>query len=133
MVKRVKEDALAHREWKQAREVELRQLRKKQQRTQYELSKVEAVREKQEVVLKRKHEEVAAAHRRVKEMEKQSVKSRAGKGRLLPAGNMEPGVVGAWLVRLANSFFAQKNGFSVLKRLSFDRRSTSASARRRSR
>ena len=99
LVKRVKEDALAHREWKQAREVELRQLRKKQQRTQYELSKVEAVREKQEVVLKRKHEEVAAAHRRVKEMEKQSVKSRAGKGRLLPAGNMEPGVVGAWLVR----------------------------------
>ena len=58
LVKRVKEDALAHREWKQAREVELRQLRKKQQRTQYELSKVEAVREKQEVVLKRKHEEV---------------------------------------------------------------------------
>ena len=58
LVKRLKEDAVAHREWKQERELELRQLRRRQQKTQYELTKMEGVREKQDNIIKRKNEEV---------------------------------------------------------------------------
>ena len=84
LVKKVKEEAVQHREWKQKRELELRQLRRKQQKTQFELTKLENVREKQDIVLKRKHEEVAAAHRRVKEMEGKVRKKTAGKGACCP-------------------------------------------------
>lgn len=62
---------MAHREWKQTRELELRQLRRKQQKTTYELKKMEGVREKQDIVLRRKNEEVATARRRVKDLERQ--------------------------------------------------------------
>eukprot|EP01043_Picozoa_sp_COSAG02_P011411 COSAG02_NODE_419_length_22613_cov_22.994492_25_plen_786_part_00 len=97
LVKKVKEEAVQHRDWKQKRELELRQLRRKQQKTQFELTKLENVREKQDIVLKRKHEEVAAAHRRVKEMERGARKGKLGKGRLLPAGDMTEDTVTTWL------------------------------------
>ena len=99
LVKRLKEDATQHREWKQKQELELRQLRRQQQKTQFELTKLENVREKQEIVLKRKHEEVAAAKKRVKELDRKARAGQAGKGRLLPAGDMNPNTVNTWLTQ----------------------------------
>ena len=99
LVKRLKEDATQHREWKQKQELELRQLRRTQQKTQFELTKLENVREKQEIVLKRKHEEVAAAKKRVKELDRKARAGNAGKGRLLPAGDMSPSTVNTWLTQ----------------------------------
>ena len=99
LVKRLKEDATQHREWKQKQELELRLLRRQQQKTQFELTKLENVREKQEIVLKRKHEEVAAAKKRVKELDRKARAGQAGKGRLLPAGDMNPEHVNTWLLQ----------------------------------
>jgi kinesin family protein 4/21/27 len=99
--KRMKEEAVAHREWKTERELELRQLRRKQQKTQYELSKLEGKSSKQEAVLRRKHEDLASAQRRIKEMERSNSGRRGnvGKGRLLPgdASNLNSEVISMWL------------------------------------
>lgn len=115
LVKKVKEEAVQHREWKQARELELRQLRRKQQKTQFELTKLENVREKQDIVLKRKHEEVAAAHRRVKEMERGARKTKLGKGRLLPAGGMTDDTVTTWLTNQVSECANETGLQSALK------------------
>jgi hypothetical protein len=115
LIKKVKEEAVQHREWKQARELELRQLRRKQQKTQFELSKLENVREKQDIVLKRKHEEVAAAHRRVKEMERGVRKSKLGKGRLLPAGDMNEDTITTWLTNQVSECANETELQSALK------------------
>ena len=50
LAKRMKDEAVAHREWKTARTLELSQLKRQQQRTQYELSKITAKADKQDSV-----------------------------------------------------------------------------------
>eukprot|EP01052_Picozoa_sp_SAG31_P012435 SAG31_NODE_728_length_12522_cov_13.320534_2_plen_597_part_00 len=99
--KRMKEEAVAHREWKNERELELRQMRRKHQKTQYELTKLENKSERTENVLRRKNEEVASVHRRLKEMERNhSGRSGGqGKGRLLPGdvSSLNTEVISMWL------------------------------------
>ena len=52
--RRMRDEALAHREWKAARTMELSQLKRQATRTQFELAKITAKVDKQDSLLRRK-------------------------------------------------------------------------------
>ncbi|CAN1274177.1 Kinesin-like protein KIN-4A [Linum perenne] len=65
---RMKHEAEQFRQWKASREKELLQLRKEGRRNEYERHKLQAINQRQKMVLQRKTEEAAAATRRLKEL-----------------------------------------------------------------
>ncbi|KAL1345041.1 hypothetical protein HN51_053078 [Arachis hypogaea] len=74
---RIKQEAEQFRQWKASREKELLQLRKEGRRNEYERHKLQALNQRQKMVLQRKTEEAAMATKRLKELlEARKVSSR---------------------------------------------------------
>nr|KJB58551.1 hypothetical protein B456_009G214600 [Gossypium raimondii] len=65
---RIKQEAEQFRQWKASREKELLQLRKEGRRNEYERHKLQALNQRQKMVLQRKTEEAAMATKRLKEL-----------------------------------------------------------------
>ncbi|XP_043804697.1 kinesin-like protein KIN-4A isoform X2 [Manihot esculenta] len=65
---KIKQEAEQFRQWKASREKEMLQLRKEGRRNEYERHKLEALHQRQKLVLHRKTEEAAVATRRLKEL-----------------------------------------------------------------
>ncbi|XVE82831.1 hypothetical protein DITRI_Ditri16bG0037200 [Diplodiscus trichospermus] len=65
---KIKQEAEQFRKWKASREKELLQLRKEGRRNEYERHKLEALNQRQKMVLQRKTEEAAVATKRLKEL-----------------------------------------------------------------
>uniref|UniRef100_A0A6N2MXN2 Kinesin-like protein n=1 Tax=Salix viminalis TaxID=40686 RepID=A0A6N2MXN2_SALVM len=65
---RIKQEAEQFRQWKASREKELLQLRKDGRRNEYERHKLQAINQRQKMVLQRKTEEAAVATKRLKEL-----------------------------------------------------------------
>uniref|UniRef100_A0A6N2LXY7 Kinesin-like protein n=1 Tax=Salix viminalis TaxID=40686 RepID=A0A6N2LXY7_SALVM len=65
---RIKQEAEQFRQWKASREKELLQLRKEGRRNEYERHKLQAINQRQKMVLQRKTEEAAVATKRLKEL-----------------------------------------------------------------
>ncbi|KAL8487529.1 hypothetical protein ACS0TY_024002 [Phlomoides rotata] len=65
---RIKQEAEQFRQWKANREKELLQLRKEGRRNEYERHKLQALNQRQKMVLQRKTEEAAVATKRLKEL-----------------------------------------------------------------
>ncbi|XWS24204.1 hypothetical protein CRYUN_Cryun28dG0080600 [Craigia yunnanensis] len=65
---RIKQKAEQFRQWKASREKELLQLRKEGRRNEYERHKLQALNQRQKMVLQRKTEEAAMATKRLKEL-----------------------------------------------------------------
>ncbi|KAG7024268.1 Kinesin-like protein KIN-4A, partial [Cucurbita argyrosperma subsp. argyrosperma] len=65
---RMKQEAEQFRQWKASREKELLQLRKEGRRNEYERYKLQALNQRQKMVLQRKTEEAAMATKRLKEL-----------------------------------------------------------------
>ncbi|OMP03899.1 hypothetical protein COLO4_10130 [Corchorus olitorius] len=65
---RIKQEAEQFRQWKASREKELLQLRKEGRRNEYERHKLQALNQRQKLVLQRKTEEAAMATKRLKEL-----------------------------------------------------------------
>ncbi|KAI4389888.1 hypothetical protein MLD38_002059 [Melastoma candidum] len=65
---RMKQEAEQFRQWKASREKELLQLRKEGRRNEYERHKLQALNQRQKMVLQRKTEEAAMATQRLKEL-----------------------------------------------------------------
>ncbi|KAF3446621.1 hypothetical protein FNV43_RR11801 [Rhamnella rubrinervis] len=65
---RIKQEAEQFRHWKASREKELLQLRKEGRRNEYERHKLQALNQRQKMVLQRKTEEAAMATKRLKEL-----------------------------------------------------------------
>ncbi|XP_065880372.1 kinesin-like protein KIN-4A [Euphorbia lathyris] len=65
---RIKQEAEQFRQWKACREKELLQLRKEGRRNEYERHKLQALNQRQKLVLQRKTEEAAMATKRLKEL-----------------------------------------------------------------
>ncbi|XVE87082.1 hypothetical protein DITRI_Ditri18aG0087800 [Diplodiscus trichospermus] len=65
---KIKQEAEQFRQWKASREKELLQLRKEGRRNEYERHKLEALNQRQKLVLQRKTEEAAIATKRLKEL-----------------------------------------------------------------
>ncbi|KAL6597013.1 hypothetical protein ACP70R_047147 [Stipagrostis hirtigluma subsp. patula] len=65
---RIKQEAEHFRQWKATREKELLQLRKEGRRNEYERHKLQALNQRQKLVLQRKTEEAAMATKRLKEI-----------------------------------------------------------------
>eukprot|EP00252_Welwitschia_mirabilis_P016493 TRINITY_DN3636_c0_g2_i1.p1 TRINITY_DN3636_c0_g2~~TRINITY_DN3636_c0_g2_i1.p1 ORF type:complete len:1127 (+),score=289.52 TRINITY_DN3636_c0_g2_i1:329-3709(+) len=65
---RIKQEAEQFRSWKTSREKELLQLRKEGRRNEYEMHKLQALNQRQKLVLQRKTEEAAMATKRLKEL-----------------------------------------------------------------
>ncbi|XP_030496212.1 kinesin-like protein KIN-4A isoform X1 [Cannabis sativa] len=65
---RIKQEAEQFRHWKASREKELLQLRKEGRRNEYERHKLQALNQRQKLVLQRKTEEAAMATKRLKEL-----------------------------------------------------------------
>ncbi|KAM7278761.1 hypothetical protein ACFE04_005895 [Oxalis oulophora] len=65
---RMKQEAEQFRQWKACREKELLQLRKEGRRNEYERHKLQALNQRQKLVLQRKTEEAAMATKRLKEL-----------------------------------------------------------------
>ncbi|KAK8290819.1 hypothetical protein V6Z12_D06G022600 [Gossypium hirsutum] len=65
---RIKQEADQFRQWKASREKELLQLRKEGWRNEYERHKLQAINQRQKMVLQRKTEEAAMATKRLKEL-----------------------------------------------------------------
>ncbi|KAL9269949.1 Kinesin-like protein [Drosera capensis] len=65
---KIKQEAEQFRQWKASREKELLQLRKEGRRNEYERHKLQALNQRQKMVLQRKTEEAAMATRRLKEL-----------------------------------------------------------------
>ncbi|KAL5556945.1 hypothetical protein UlMin_039181 [Ulmus minor] len=65
---RIKQEAEQFRQWKSSREKELLQLRKEGRRNEYERHKLEALNQRQKMVLQRKTEEATIATKRLKEL-----------------------------------------------------------------
>ncbi|KAF5468228.1 hypothetical protein F2P56_012396 [Juglans regia] len=65
---RIKQEAEQFRQWKATREKELLQLRKEGRRNEYERHKLQALNQRQKMVLQRKTEEAAVATKRLKEL-----------------------------------------------------------------
>ncbi|XP_013419740.1 chromosome-associated kinesin KIF4A [Lingula anatina] len=68
LMKQMKEEADNFRKWKQSKEKEVMQLKAKDRKREYEMTKMARNHEKQQGVLKRKAEEAAAANKRLKEV-----------------------------------------------------------------
>ncbi|XP_057629078.1 chromosome-associated kinesin KIF4-like [Chionomys nivalis] len=67
LIRQMKEDAEKFRQWKQQKDKEVTQLKERDRKRQYELLKLERNFQKQSTVLRRKTEEAAAAHKRLKD------------------------------------------------------------------
>nr|XP_018632556.1 kinesin-like protein KIN-4A isoform X3 [Nicotiana tomentosiformis] len=65
---KIKQEAEQFRQWKASREKELMQLRKEGRRNEYERHKLQALNQRQKMVLQRKTEEAAMATKRLKEL-----------------------------------------------------------------
>ncbi|XP_012571648.1 kinesin-like protein KIN-4A [Cicer arietinum] len=65
---RIKQEAEQFRQWKASREKELLQLRKEGRKNEYEKHKLQALNQRQKMVLQRKTEEAAMATKRLKEL-----------------------------------------------------------------
>ncbi|GMH04008.1 hypothetical protein Nepgr_005847 [Nepenthes gracilis] len=65
---KIKQEAEQFRQWKASREKELLQLRKEGRRNEYERHKLQALNQRQKLVLQRKSEEAAMATKRLKEL-----------------------------------------------------------------
>ncbi|CAN7080042.1 unnamed protein product [Brassica oleracea var. botrytis] len=65
---RMKQEAEQFRQWKASREKELLQLRKEGRKSEYERHKLQALNQRQKMVLQRKKEEAAMATKRLKEL-----------------------------------------------------------------
>ncbi|CAL9065022.1 unnamed protein product, partial [Musa banksii] len=65
---KIKQEAEQFRQWKASREKELLQLRKEGRRNEYERRKLQALNQRQKMVLQRKTEEAAMATKKLKEM-----------------------------------------------------------------
>lgn len=65
---KIKQEAEQFRQWKASREKELLQLRKEGRRNEYERHKLQALNQRQKMVLQRKTEEAAMATKRLKEL-----------------------------------------------------------------
>ncbi|KAE9457189.1 hypothetical protein C3L33_10909, partial [Rhododendron williamsianum] len=65
---KIKQEAEQFRQWKASREKELLQLRKEGRRNEYERHKLQALNQRQKLVLQRKTEEAAVATKRLKEL-----------------------------------------------------------------
>eukprot|EP01018_Ginkgo_biloba_P022477 Gb_12250 [translate_table: standard] len=65
---KIKQEAEQFRFWKASREKELLQLRKEGRRNEYEMHKLQALNQRQKMVLQRKTEEAATATKRLKEL-----------------------------------------------------------------
>ncbi|PKU62954.1 kinesin-like protein KIN-4A [Dendrobium catenatum] len=65
---RIKQEAEQFRQWKASREKELLQLRKEGRRNEYERHKLQAMNQRQKMVLQRKTEEAAIATKKLKEL-----------------------------------------------------------------
>ncbi|CAK7337713.1 unnamed protein product [Dovyalis caffra] len=65
---KIKQEAEQFRQWKATREKELLQLRKEGRRNEYERHKLEALHQRQKMVLQRKTEEAAMASKRLKDL-----------------------------------------------------------------
>ncbi|KDP31975.1 hypothetical protein JCGZ_12436 [Jatropha curcas] len=65
---KIKQEAEQFRQWKASREKEVLQLRKEGRRNEYERHKLEALHQRQKLVLQRKTEEAAMATRRLKDL-----------------------------------------------------------------
>lgn len=65
---KIKQEAEQFRQWKASREKELLQLRKEGRRNEYERHKLEALNQRQKMVLQRKTEEAAMSTKRLKEL-----------------------------------------------------------------
>ncbi|KAB5547835.1 hypothetical protein DKX38_011241 [Salix brachista] len=65
---KIKQEAEQFRQWKASQEKELLQLRKEGRRNEYERHKLEALHQRQKMVLQRKTEEAAMASKRLKEL-----------------------------------------------------------------
>ncbi|XP_022768723.1 kinesin-like protein KIN-4A isoform X3 [Durio zibethinus] len=68
LLHRIKQEAEQFRQWKASREKELLQLRKEGRRNEYERHKLQALNQRQKLVLQRKTEEAAMATKRLKEL-----------------------------------------------------------------
>ncbi|GLD93588.1 hypothetical protein PINS_up002180 [Pythium insidiosum] len=69
--KKLKEESEAHRKQKRDQDLKILQLKRQDQRKQYELQKLSALHAKQNSVLKRKNEEIAAANKRMRTLVEQ--------------------------------------------------------------
>nr|CAB3452937.1 unnamed protein product [Digitaria exilis] len=98
---KIKQEAEQFRQWKATREKELLQLRKEGRRNEYERHKLQALNQRQKLVLQRKTEEAAMATKRLKEiLEARKSSSRdnsAGTNGTSPGSNMGERSLQKWL------------------------------------
>ncbi|KAJ1289073.1 hypothetical protein BS78_02G136900 [Paspalum vaginatum] len=98
---KIKQEAEQFRQWKATREKELLQLRKEGRRNEYERHKLQALNQRQKLVLQRKTEEAAMATKRLKEIleaRKSSARdSSAGTNSTSPGSNMGERSLQKWL------------------------------------
>ncbi|KAK6160661.1 hypothetical protein DH2020_004042 [Rehmannia glutinosa] len=83
---KIKQEAEQFRQWKASREKELLQLRKEGRRNEYERHKLQALNQRQKLVLQRKTEEAAMATKRLKEL-LEARKSSARENSVINNGN----------------------------------------------
>ncbi|XP_065049195.1 kinesin-like protein KIN-4A [Musa acuminata AAA Group] len=83
---KIKQEAEQFRQWKASREKELLQLRKEGRRNEYERRKLQALNQRQKMVLQRKTEEAAMATKKLKEM-LEARKSSARENPVIAIGN----------------------------------------------
>ncbi|URD98053.1 KISc [Musa troglodytarum] len=84
---KIKQEAEQFRQWKASREKELLQLRKEGRRNEYERHKLQALNQRQKLVLQRKSEEAAMATKKLKEL-LETRKSSAGGNFVITNGHL---------------------------------------------
>ncbi|XP_012068304.1 kinesin-like protein KIN-4A isoform X2 [Jatropha curcas] len=84
---RIKQEAEQFRQWKASREKELLQLRKEGRRNEFERHKLQALNQRQKMVLQRKTEEAAMATKRLKELLEARKSSVRDSSATIPNGN----------------------------------------------
>ncbi|XP_061340024.1 kinesin-like protein KIN-4A isoform X1 [Gastrolobium bilobum] len=89
---KMKQEAEQFRQWKASREKELLQLKKEGRRNEYERHKLEALNQRQKLVLQRKTEEATMATKRLKEL-LEARKSSARDNSVYSNGHLQPGQV----------------------------------------
>ncbi|KAJ4714826.1 Kinesin-like protein [Melia azedarach] len=95
---KIKQEAEQFRQWKASREKELLQLKKEGRRNEYERHKLEALNQRQKMVLQRKTEEAAMATKRLKELlEARKSSSRENSGHTTPSGQSNEKSLQRWL------------------------------------
>ncbi|XP_027345232.1 kinesin-like protein KIN-4A isoform X2 [Abrus precatorius] len=89
---KMKQEAEQFRQWKASREKELLQLKKEGRRNEYERHKLEALNQRQKMVLQRKTEEATMATKRLKEL-LEARKSSPRDNSVYSNGHLQPGLV----------------------------------------